>query len=79
MRCTDLELQSKELKERLAKLQVNAEKQAYNELVKDVVKHEEDREYFSSYKNSLGFGKHYAMRLTRLNSSKSGSDLDHRA
>jgi len=49
---------SKELKERLAKLQENAEKQAYSKLVKDVVKHEEDREYFSSYKNSLGFGIH---------------------
>lgn len=55
-------IQSKELKERLAKLQEIAEQKAYKELVKDITKHEgheghEDREYFSSYKNSLGFGK----------------------
>lgn len=52
-------MQSKELKERLAKLQEVAEQKAYKELVKDITKHEgdEDREYFSSYKNSLGFGK----------------------
>lgn len=51
---------SKELKERLANLQELAEKKAYSELVKDVTKHDhdEDREYFSSYKNSLGFGIH---------------------
>jgi len=51
---------SKELKERLAKLQEVAEQKAYKELVKDITKHEgdEDREYFSSYKNSLGFGIH---------------------
>ena len=51
-------MQSKELQERLAKLQEVADKKAYSELVKDVTKHDhdEDREYFSSYKNSLGLG-----------------------
>lgn len=43
-------------------MQEIAEQKAYKELVKDITKHEgheghEDREYFSSYKNSLGFGK----------------------
>jgi len=58
-------MQSKELKERLANLQQLAEEKAYNELVKDVTKHshDEDREYFSSYKNSLGFGKYFPGHL----------------
>lgn len=53
------DVQSKELKERLAKLQEIAEQNAYKELVKDITKHDGDGnlEYFSSYKNSLGFGK----------------------
>lgn len=54
-------MQSKELKERLGKLQEIAEQKAYKELVKDITKHDEDREYFSSYKNSLGFGKETLM------------------
>lgn len=50
-------MQSKELVDRLAKLQDLADKNAYKELVKDVTKSaDDDREYFSSYKNSLGFG-----------------------
>lgn len=51
--------QSKELKDRLAKLQDLADQKAYAELVKDVTKHQHDdnQEYFSSYKDSLGFGK----------------------
>ncbi|KAG0564334.1 hypothetical protein KC19_8G102100 [Ceratodon purpureus] len=51
---------SKELKDRLARLQELADKKAYSELVKDVTNNDrhEDREYFSSYKNSLGFGLH---------------------
>jgi len=62
-------MQSKELKERLANLQDRAEKKAYSELVKDVTKHDhdEDREYFSSYKNSLGFGKYFTCHLRLLN------------
>lgn len=58
--------QSKELKDRLVKLQELADKKAYSELVKDVTKHDhdDDREYFSSYKNSLGFGKYLHMSFT---------------
>lgn len=58
-------MQSKELKERLAKLQDLADKKAYGELVKDVTKHDHDadREYFSSYKNSLGFGMYFICQL----------------
>eukprot|EP00250_Pteridium_aquilinum_P021457 c25130_g1_i1 orf=316-945(-) len=50
---------SNELKARLARLQDIAERKAYQDLVKDVVpKQNEEMEYFSSYKDQLGFGIH---------------------
>lgn len=60
--------QSIELKERLAQLQELADKKAYSELVKDVTRRDrdEDREYISSYKESLGFGKQlYGLSLMK--------------
>uniref|UniRef100_A0A7I4BDD9 ATPase, vacuolar ER assembly factor, Vma12 n=1 Tax=Physcomitrium patens TaxID=3218 RepID=A0A7I4BDD9_PHYPA len=57
---------SKELVDRLAKLQDLADKNAYKELVKDVTKSaDDDREYFSSYKNSLGFGYMFGYAIVR--------------
>ncbi|MCO5614477.1 hypothetical protein L7F22_068760 [Adiantum nelumboides] len=50
---------SDELKARLARLQDFAERKAYADLVKDVTPSQsEEMEYFSSYKNQLGFGIH---------------------
>uniref|UniRef100_A0A0D6R5B2 ATPase, vacuolar ER assembly factor, Vma12 n=1 Tax=Araucaria cunninghamii TaxID=56994 RepID=A0A0D6R5B2_ARACU len=49
---------SKELKERLQRLQEMADRKAYDALVRDVTLKEEDKEYFSSYKDQLGFGLH---------------------
>ncbi|KAH7426351.1 hypothetical protein KP509_11G097800 [Ceratopteris richardii] len=50
---------SDELKARLARLQEIAERNAYQDLVKDVIpKQDEEFEYFSTYKNQLGFGVH---------------------
>ena len=49
--------QSDELKERLMKLQEIADAKTYNELVKDVAWNQRgEPEYFSSYKEQLGFG-----------------------
>jgi hypothetical protein len=52
-------LQSKELQERLIKLQEIADQKAYKELVKDITQHDHDEErvYFSSYREQLGFGE----------------------
>lgn len=50
---------SDELKARLAQLQDIAERKAYQDLVKDVTPNSnEEAEYFSSYKDQLGFGIH---------------------
>eukprot|EP01018_Ginkgo_biloba_P023371 Gb_39407 [translate_table: standard] len=49
-------LQSKELKDRLQRLHEVADKKAYDMLVRDVTLKNEDKEYFSSYKDQLGFG-----------------------
>ncbi|KAJ7530511.1 hypothetical protein O6H91_14G006800 [Diphasiastrum complanatum] len=46
---------SQELKERLQKLQEEADWKEYKELVKDVAGHTEDELPFSSYKDQLGF------------------------
>jgi hypothetical protein len=50
---------SKELQERLIKLQEIADQKAYKELVKDITQHDHDEErvYFSSYREQLGFGE----------------------
>ncbi|GLJ16582.1 hypothetical protein SUGI_0283960 [Cryptomeria japonica] len=48
---------SKELKDRLQRLQEMADRKAYDALVKDITL-KEDKEYFSSYKDQLGFGLH---------------------
>ncbi|PIN05122.1 hypothetical protein CDL12_22333 [Handroanthus impetiginosus] len=51
---------SEELKLRLKKLEEAAERNVYQELVKDITpkKGVEEEEPFSSYKDQLGFGKH---------------------
>jgi hypothetical protein len=56
-------LQSKELQERLIKLQEIADQKAYKELVKDITQHDHDEErvYFSSYREQLGFGLHVVL------------------
>ncbi|KAH9318570.1 hypothetical protein KI387_020339, partial [Taxus chinensis] len=48
---------SKELKDRLQRLQEIADRKEYDALVRDVTL-KEDKEYFSSYKDQLGFGLH---------------------
>jgi hypothetical protein len=57
--CFGSKLQSKELQERLIKLQEIADQKAYKELVKDITQndHDEERVYFSSYREQLGFGE----------------------
>eukprot|EP00252_Welwitschia_mirabilis_P025234 TRINITY_DN7797_c0_g2_i1.p1 TRINITY_DN7797_c0_g2~~TRINITY_DN7797_c0_g2_i1.p1 ORF type:complete len:213 (-),score=31.84 TRINITY_DN7797_c0_g2_i1:376-1014(-) len=47
---------SKELKERLQKLQEVADQKAYNALVSDIVQEDKEKEPFSSYTTQLGFG-----------------------
>ncbi|XP_010695555.2 uncharacterized protein LOC104908170 [Beta vulgaris subsp. vulgaris] len=49
---------SEELKARLRKLEVLAERKAYAELVKDITPKKSPEEPFSSYKDQLGFGLH---------------------
>ena len=49
--------QSEELKARLKKLEDLAERNAYQELVKDITPKKDTDEPFSSYKDQLGFGK----------------------
>ncbi|KAI3453392.1 hypothetical protein Pfo_010055 [Paulownia fortunei] len=50
---------SEELKVRLKKLEEAAERKAYDELVKDITPRKGVEEPFSSYKDQLGFGKHF--------------------
>lgn len=54
---------SKELKERLKKLEEMAERKAYRELVKDVLPKGENVEPFSSYKDQIGFGMHVVLMM----------------
>ncbi|KAJ7155003.1 hypothetical protein O6H91_14G006800 [Diphasiastrum complanatum] len=54
---------SQELKERLQKLQEEADWKEYKELVKDVAGHTEDELPFSSYKDQLGFGLHVVVTM----------------
>ncbi|KAI5057258.1 hypothetical protein GOP47_0027273 [Adiantum capillus-veneris] len=55
---------SDELKARLARLQDVAERKAYDDLVKDVIPRQFDEmEYFSSYRNQLGFGLHVVVLM----------------
>jgi hypothetical protein len=57
MSCIDLYfLQSKELKDRLERLQEMADRKEYDALVRDVSLKKEDRQYFSSFKDQLGYG-----------------------
>lgn len=44
---------------RLKKLEEAAERKAYEELVKDITPKKGVAEPFSSYKDQLGFGKHF--------------------
>lgn len=50
------EFQSEELKARLKKLAELAERNEYQELVKDITPKKDATEPFSSYKDQLGFG-----------------------
>ena len=52
----NLKFQSEELKQRLKKLADMAERNAYEELVKDITPRKTANEPFSSYKDQLGFG-----------------------
>ncbi|XP_058085104.1 uncharacterized protein LOC131232699 isoform X1 [Magnolia sinica] len=54
---------SEELKERLRKLAELAEKNEYEELVKDIKPRKGNDEPFSSYKDQLGFGLHVALTM----------------
>ncbi|KAF7829212.1 uncharacterized protein G2W53_020376 [Senna tora] len=54
---------SEELKERLKKLEDLAERNAYQELVKDITPKKDVDEPFSSYKDQLGFGLHVALTM----------------
>ncbi|KAF2290648.1 hypothetical protein GH714_014865 [Hevea brasiliensis] len=54
---------SEELKARLKKLQELAERNAYQELVKDITPKKDENEPFSSYKDQLGFGLHVALTM----------------
>ncbi|CAL1373384.1 unnamed protein product [Linum trigynum] len=53
----------KELKARLRKLEELAERNAYQELVKDITPSKETTEPFSSYKDQLGFGLHVGLTM----------------
>jgi uncharacterized membrane protein YciS (DUF1049 family) len=54
---------SEELKARLKNLQEMVDKRQYDELVHDITKHTKEPEYFSSYKDQLGFGLHVALAM----------------
>ncbi|KAJ8766962.1 hypothetical protein K2173_012437 [Erythroxylum novogranatense] len=54
---------SEELKARLRKLEELAERNAYQELVKDITPRKSTHEPFSSYKDQLGFGLHVALTM----------------
>ncbi|CAI9090867.1 OLC1v1025738C1 [Oldenlandia corymbosa var. corymbosa] len=54
---------SEELKARLTKLAVVAEKKEYAELVKDITPKKPVEEPFSSYKDQLGFGLHVVVTM----------------
>ncbi|GBG42468.1 hypothetical protein CBR_g88177 [Chara braunii] len=57
---------SAELRQRLARLQEAADARSYEELVKDVTKNEraqKEKEFFSSYKDQLGFGLHVIVTM----------------
>ncbi|EEF34723.1 uncharacterized protein LOC8289071 [Ricinus communis] len=54
---------SEELKARLRKLEELAERNAYQELVKDITPRKDEIEPFSSYKDQLGFGLHVALTM----------------
>lgn len=54
---------SDELKARLERLQDLADRKAYNDLLKDVAREEQEREYFSSYKDQLGLGLHVVVTM----------------
>ncbi|CAM6121538.1 unnamed protein product [Calypogeia fissa] len=54
---------SEELKARLKKLQELADKKQYDELVHDITKHTIEPEYFSSFKDQLGFGLHVVLTM----------------
>ncbi|XP_059440817.1 uncharacterized protein LOC132173361 [Corylus avellana] len=54
---------SEELKARLRKLEELAERNAYQELVKDITPKKDDTEPFSSYKDQLGFGLHVVVMM----------------
>lgn len=49
---------NKELKDRLERLQEMADRKEYDALVRDVSLKKEDRQYFSSFKDQLGYGLH---------------------
>lgn len=48
---------------RLKKLQEDVDRKAYNELVKDITPKKGVEEPFSSYKDQLGFGKHFLLAV----------------
>jgi len=54
---------SEELKARLRKLEELAERNAYQELVKDITPKKDATEPFSSYKDQLGFGLHVVVMM----------------
>ncbi|KAF8379390.1 hypothetical protein HHK36_028824 [Tetracentron sinense] len=54
---------SEELKARLRKLADLAERNAYQELVKDITPRRDSNEPFSSYKDQLGFGLHVVVTM----------------
>ncbi|KAK3029905.1 hypothetical protein RJ639_038528 [Escallonia herrerae] len=54
---------SEELKVRLKKMAENAERKAYQELVKDITPRKGVDEPFSSYKDQLGFGLHVVLTM----------------
>ncbi|KAA8522041.1 hypothetical protein F0562_012645 [Nyssa sinensis] len=54
---------SEELKVRLRKLAEIADRNAYEELVKDIAPKKEVNEPFSSYKDQLGFGLHVVLTM----------------
>lgn len=60
-----LKFQSEELKSRLRKLAEMAERNAYEELVKDITPKKTDDEPFSSYKDQLGFGNIFVSALKK--------------
>lgn len=49
---------SKELKDRLERLQEMADRKEYDALVRDVSLKKQDQQYFSSFKDQLGYGLH---------------------